>query len=241
MGEEPAFYERWAQDQLNDPRRDAVLKWKAANLANLFLRSFPNEKVASIAEVGGAEGTLLNSVGQLLGAQVMVSYDVSAEFSETGRKLFPKIEFVHSEFTGMDNRQFDLIILSDITEHVENEEQLLHAVSESCLFILMKFPIEICLQDNDVVRMLTGRRKKENEKYGPQHYNGHLRGYTIRSARASIARYFSVQDQHLEHTLYFYGGPKRRALKKVLGTTIAVRLFGGAPFILGRNDNLAPI
>ena len=232
-------YERWAEYQLDDPRRLAILKWKAVNLANLFFRMLPNEKVSSIAEVGGAEGIVLNAVGELLAATELVDYDISSRFCQVGRVQYPHIKFVNSPFPGSTRSFYDIIVLSDIIEHVENEDQFLQDVAASCRFALIKMPIEECIMENDLLRAAVGRRKREDERYGPGHYNRHLRGYTVRQAKASIARYFSILDMQLSDTLYFYGTPKSRFLKRMLGTLVAVKLFGGALFILGESKQLS--
>lgn len=229
-------YEQWAERQLNDSRRRAILKWKAVNLANLFFRTLPNEKVSSIAEVGGAEGIVLNTVGRLLAATELVNYDTSSRFCQVGRVQYPHIKFVNSPFPGSTRSLYDIIVLSDIIEHVENEERFLQDIAASCRFALVKMPIEECIMENDLLRAAMGRRKREDERYGPGHYNGHLRGYTVRQAKASIARYFSILDMQISDTLYFGSrSPKRCFLKRILGTCGAVRLFGGALFILGKS------
>lgn len=228
------FYEIWAKRELSNSQRKATLKWKAVNMANLLLRNSKNEPIRSVCEIGGAEGIVLNTVGKLIDAAEMVNYDLSSAFCEAGEFAYPEIKFINEEF-GQRETVYDLIVLSDIVEHVENESDFLNMVSTRCRFAVFKIPIEKCLTTSDLFSRLRGRSKPENLRYGPTHINGHLRGYTLNQARTSVARYFNILDVQEADVLNFYGTPRQIQIKRWLGVKSAIWLFGGALFLLGQS------
>jgi hypothetical protein len=226
------FYNQWADNQLKDPQREVILKWKSINLANLFLRNLKEQSVQTICEIGGGEGIVLNSIGQMLNADKLVNYELSSRFCEVGQRTYADIQFKNTEF-GLDDDLYDIIILSDIVEHVEDENKLLEAVSKRCRFALFKMPIETCLVDTDLFYLLRGMTRPHDHRYGPEHYNGHLRGYTVSKAFSSIGKFFTVLDHQLSDTLDFYGTRNQIRIKNLFGTKIIIWLFGGALFVLG--------
>lgn len=231
------FYDKWSLEQMRDSDRARILKWKAVNLANLFLRSVKNHPI-SICEIGGAEGTVLDTVGRILGADELTNYDVSQYFSQHGAQMYPHIAFVHQEFSAQKEKIYDVIICSDIIEHVQQEDVFLHAVSQSCHYALFKIPLEKCLINTSPWYWLHGRLKPKEHYFGLNHYNGHLRGYTIGQAIDAVNQDFSLLDMQIAHVSYFYGGAKQKRLVRYLGAYLATWLFGGAAFILGASRSI---
>jgi len=229
------FYEDWAGRQAEDTARATILKWKAVNLANLYLRTLKGTTVRSLCEIGGAEGTIVHTVGDILGVERRVNYELTATFCRIGRDLYPEVEFINSEFTGREPEPFDLMVCSDILEHVEDERDFLAAVGRSCRYALFKIPVEKCLIGTDPWFWLHGQGKPAKYRYGPGHYNGHLRGYTVGQAHACLAPAFRLLDAQLSSVTYFYGSPLERQVERLLGVRATVWLFGGAVFALGES------
>ena len=227
------FYENWATAESTKPYRKNILKWKAVNLANLFLRTIKEERIFSICEVGGADGIVLSTVGDILGVKDLVNYELSSEFCRIGKEKYPNIQFINSEFQVDKKVIYDLILLSDIIEHVEDESNFLERVSQSCRYALFKIPIEECLSDKEWVYKIRRRTKPEYLYYGPRHYNGHLRGYNLKKALRCLSRYFDILDLAVSDVLYFYGSPRQRLIKRWFGSRVAIWLWGGALFSLG--------
>jgi hypothetical protein len=225
------FYDAWARQQMDDPLRGTVLKWKAVTLATLFLRSTLVDRVECICEVGGAEGILLNVLGSLLETGKTVNYELSTEFCHLGSTLYPQIRFINAVFDEA-GEPFDVIVLSDILEHVEDDAGLLEAASKRCRYALIKIPIEKCLSASNLRYLLTGKTKPREQCYGPQHVHGHLRGYTVREALALISPHFEPIDRQLSDVIYFYPSTLK---KRWLGVSLTFKLFGGALFVLGKS------
>ena len=231
------FYDKWAQIQSKSPFRETILKWKAVNLANLFLRTLKDQAVHHICEIGGAEGTVVNHVGYLLDAKEMINYEPSTEFCKLGASIYPDVAFINTEFRGQETK-FDLIILSDILEHIGNEKNFLRNVSQSCQFALFKIPIEKCLTQMDFVYWMRGRKKPPELQFGAEHMNGHLRGYTRQEGLKSVSRFFHILDTQSVEVTWFYKSRTAAMMKRWFGTGLGILFFGGALFVLGKSKAL---
>lgn len=230
------FYEGWASQQLTNPTRDIVLEWKAIHLANLFRSNLPHTEINSVCEVGGAEGTVIVSMGRLLGAKHLDCYELSEEFCHIGSMRHNNVTFVNGKFEGCQS-DYDLGILSDITEHVEDDDDLLENVRSKCKYVLLKMPIELCVAGSEWRYRLQGKVKPRNMLFGKEHYNGHLRGYTVKSALALVERHFRVIDYYLVDPSFYYRGGKRfNWLRSWSGLKPLTWLVGGSLFVLGSRD-----
>jgi hypothetical protein len=228
------FYSAWAKKQLEDPFREIVLQWKAIHLAGLFKRYFPQERPGSICEIGGAEGTVLSVVGGLLGARDQFNYEPSSEFCDAGRGKYPGIHFLNSMFRGNGDR-YDIVILSDILEHVEDEGTLLADAGARCRFVLLKMPIEKSLAVSRLGYLLRGHTKPSEMVFGPRHYNAHLRGYTVGSALSIVRSHLEVIEWYaVDHSFSYKGSARFAVLRKLLGLSPLMRIFGGSLFVVAR-------
>lgn len=232
------FYDNWAKNQSGDKERDRVLKWKSINLANIFLRS-TKEDIENICEIGGAEGTVINSLGKILNTEKLDNYELSSEFCKIGKKKYPHITFINSVFSDSINKRYNLTILSDILEHVESDENLLSIVNKKSRFCLIKIPIEKCLMNTDTYSIFfKGAVRAKNIRYGKNHYNGHLRGYSIRGALNTIKKYFDILDYEYSNIIYFDKSDTAKKIGKILGKLPSIWIFGGALFILGKSKKI---
>jgi hypothetical protein len=228
------FYTAWSKKQLDDPLRETVLHWKGIHLANLFKTNLPHEQVDSICEIGGAEGTVLAVVGGLLRARARYNYEPSDLFCQAGQRKYPSIQFMNRPFT-RDSGRYDVIILSDILEHVQDEEALLVAVAGQCRYVLIKMPIERSISVSSLAYILRGKIKPPEMIFGPKHYNAHLRGYTMRTALALIRRHFDVMEWYaVDPSFYYRGSARFVVLRRWMGLSALIRVFGGTVYILAR-------
>lgn len=231
------YYDTWAVKELQSESRRFVLKWKAANLANLALRSLKTGHIDSICEIGGGEGIVLNTLGYILDVPYLVNYELSTVFCKYGQEHYPHINYINEEFSSKRSEKYQLILLSDIIEHVENDKHFLEEVSRSCQYCLIKIPIEENLTNHRLYYKLRGQIKPEALIYGPNHENGHLRGYSLPKARNVVSNYFSILDESISDVNFFYGSERSKIIKHRFGTLATIWLFGGALFILAKSKN----
>lgn len=74
------------------------------------------------------------------------------------------------------DRKFDLVILSDIIEHIPNDGAFVELVAKKSRHALVKIPIENTLYHH--VLQFLGK----SEPIGESHPSGHLHEYTIKQA-----------------------------------------------------------
>lgn len=157
----------------NDPgkRKDysITVDWKVRKLIQLIPADFV---VKNILEVGCAFGVLLNNLSDRLHIKTRIGIDISGNNIEVAKSLYPDCNFFHGtleEFirvipAEIQNRRFDLIVLSDIVEHIPDDLGFLKMVKKTSSYVLLNLPLEKSF-------------KTRNRQYGEQDPSGHLRSY----------------------------------------------------------------
>jgi SAM-dependent methyltransferase len=157
----------------NDPSRreeySVAAEWKAKNLCSLVPATLRFENVV---EVGCAMGILLNRAADLLKIEKRTGIDISSENIKLAAELFPGCNFYNGTLEDFitarreetDQKITDLVILSDIVEHIPDDKLFMRKVSEITNYVLLNLPLEKCFRN----------RKR---KYGTDDPSGHLRNY----------------------------------------------------------------
>jgi predicted TPR repeat methyltransferase len=173
-----AFYDKQADYTgfRNDPGKQEdyriTVDWKARELAGLV----SGDRFRNILEVGCALGVLLNNISDKLEIGKRTGVDISGENIRTASKLFPGCRFYRGtleEFIadpeGIKNEKFDLVVLSDILEHIPDDIGLLREVRKIAKCVLVNLPLEKAFRNR-------------NRKYGEEDPSGHLRCYDNKMA-----------------------------------------------------------
>lgn len=157
----------------DDPSRrkdyNIIADWKARNLVKLVPQNFKPE---NILEVGCAFGVLLNNIADRLHIKKRVGVDISGKSIDVAKKLFPDCDFFQGtfdEFTdvrlnNVSEKRFDLVVLSDIIEHVPDDLGFLKSVRYYSSYVLLNLPLEKSFSTR-------------NRQYGEQDPSGHLKCY----------------------------------------------------------------
>jgi SAM-dependent methyltransferase len=143
--------------------KDDVLNYKLK-----YARELVSDMLySSILEVGCATGFFLHNFPSRNGAK-RYGVDISSENINTARQLYPEIEFFNGTLTDFRQRypkaRFDLVLLSDILEHVEDDRGLLRECSSIARLILVNLPLEKV-------------EEYKTRNYGMEDKEGHLRAY----------------------------------------------------------------
>lgn len=97
-----------------------------------LLRLLPSQKFNSILEFGCANGTNLTYFGEELkvDGKMLVGVDISRSTQEN----YSSIEFHHASvesFLNQNSREFDLVLLSDVLEHIYNPWRVLEGIKKA--------------------------------------------------------------------------------------------------------------
>ncbi|PIQ47514.1 MAG: hypothetical protein COW03_14810 [Cytophagales bacterium CG12_big_fil_rev_8_21_14_0_65_40_12] len=148
--------------------------WKNKYLVPLL----DGHEIQTICEVGCAVGILLNRFGTQVPMNKRYGVDISSSNIEYAKELFPEMNFFAgrlSDFlvsTGAPPK-VDLVILSDILEHVEDDSGLLQEAGDYGKLVVLNLPMEKCEENKDRV-------------YGIEDKHGHLRSYDLADARQLV-------------------------------------------------------
>jgi len=151
-----------------------TVDWKVRKLVQLLPDSF---KAGNILEIGCAFGILLNNIADRLHLQKRLGIDISGNNIEEAKKFFPECNFFHGtleEFIRIIpdeilNHKYDLVVLSDIVEHIPDDRGFMKTVKEMSIYVLLNLPLEKSFNTR-------------NRQYGEQDPSGHLRCYDERDA-----------------------------------------------------------
>ncbi len=209
-----------------------VQEFKIPNLMSVIPIGF---KYESIAEIGCATGEL---IATFPGANIKrrIGFDLSKKNIATAKARFPGTTFCSDDFRSFPEH-FDIVILSDILEHVPDDAQFLRDAAKLGKLILVNLPLEKCL--TNLCR-----------NYGPEDSSGHLRKYSFVDGmklfeEAGLAvlelqrtwvleSRYELQRQQLNKDMFgseFTGSaPVRFAKRTVFNFCIAVQIVGRVIF-----------
>lgn len=125
----------------------------------------PGPLPGSVLEIGCATGELIAALPLLPGAR-KVGVDISAANVVAAQARFADVDFRCVDFRHVDLGRFDVVLLSDVLEHVVDDDAFLRDAAALGETVLVNLPLE----DN----WLNHRRA-----YGPHDVSGHLRRYTL--------------------------------------------------------------
>lgn len=151
-----------------------VLYWKLKYIEKLVQKNINKDQIRNVAEIGCATGFLLNNFGKNLKCN-KTGIDISNEDIKFATKMYPSISFYDGTFNDfikiniIKKSSFDLIILSDILEHVEEDVTLLKKAGKYSKNVIVNIPIEKVPE-------------YEGRIYGIKDKKGHLRAYDINDA-----------------------------------------------------------
>lgn len=209
----------------NDPgkREDYTITvdWKVRKLIQLIPEGF---KVENILEVGCAFGVLLNNIADRLHLKAKTGIDISGNNIEAAKNLFPGCKFFHGtleEFIKIipdeiQNHRYDLIVLSDIVEHIPDDLGFMKMVKKTSSYVLLNLPLEKSFNTR-------------NRQYGEQDPSGHLRCYDEEDARRLVTNAgFEVIESFTAIGFFdksFYEMYKKNRTKRVQSKPLPQRLF----------------
>jgi len=180
-----------------------------------------DRKSGSILEVGCANGILIDSISNKLNIKDEIfGIDISEKNIQDAIQRFPHINFFEGtieSFIESQSKVFDLVILSDIIEHVPNDLGFLKQTSKIAKQVVINLPLKKSYNNR-------------NRNYGESDTSGHLRCYSfedgvnlIKKAGFKIVsfnRVISIRDNKGLFDIY-----KEKQKNRLKTKPVAKRLF----------------
>lgn len=215
---------------------DSKFKWD--NFKKIILNSnIDTNKFNSIGEVGCGAGQILSEAkksGMFTKAN-FYGYDPNPEAIKLAKKFDDTIDFVHGDFIKMDiEKSFDLIIVADVLEHLDDPSEFLEKLKKKSKFFLFNIPLEI----NFLSLIRLKNIFKESFKQV-----GHIHFYSNRTAQLTLER----NGYKILNTIYannrFFEIKKKFSLKKsliyvpqyfcsLINKELACNIFGGYSLVV---------
>jgi len=160
--EHPEYVSRRRAGSFEEAQID--LEVRLFKLPNLLALLPEGGEVSSVLEIGCATGELIAAMPVQAGGR-KVGIDISPANIEVARARHPEVDFRCGDFRDAVPSSFDAVIMSDVLEHVPDDEGFLRDAAALGRIVLVNLPLE----DN----WLNMRRR-----YGPDDVSGHLRQYS---------------------------------------------------------------
>ena len=170
--EHPEYVARRASGSFEQAQIDIEVRlFKLPQLMRLLA---PGRTLNSVLEIGCATGELIDAVPVVPGGRKL-GMDISAANVAAACSRFPQVEFRCGDFRDARDQHFDAVIMSDVLEHVPDDENFLRDAAALGDTVLVNLPLE----DNWLNR---------HRAYGPDDVSGHLRRYSLADGLALFER-----------------------------------------------------
>ncbi len=120
--------------------------WKARNIINLLNRN--KLKPSTICEIGCGSGEILRHLSMALGDKVMLhGYEISPQAFEICRtKETQNLKFYLKDLLETKKTMFDVVMVIDILEHVENYFDFLRKIRTKGKYKIFHIPLDLSVQ-----------------------------------------------------------------------------------------------
>ena len=214
-------YIAFRNDKEKQKEYKTLVDWKVRKLTGVIP---VNHKFGNILEVGCAFGILLNNIADRLKIYARTGIDISGENIKTARSLYPECvffkgtleDYVKEKSYILKNHRHDLIVLSDIIEHIPDDIGFLKLIREVSEYVVVNLPLEKSF-------------KNRNRKYGIEDPSGHLRSYDKKLAKKLFndAGFLTVRGQTSIATsdAEFSGIYNKNRKLRVISKPFVLRIF----------------
>jgi len=199
--------------------------WKASQVARMLGDHELNPR--TVCEVGCGVGEVLAQLQLQLEPQCELSgYEVSPiAFARAQERANERLQFKLADLRHETGVHFDLLLVLDVLEHVDDYIGFLSDLRSRASFTIMHIPLDLSVQT--VLRR--GALSKRRDLYGHLHY------FTKETALRTLkdAGYRIIDARYTDHPIVFGGTREQRMLKvpRRLGFALnqdwAARMLGG--------------
>ncbi len=178
--------------------------WKANQILKILHRNKMDPK--SIAEVGCGAGEILNRLYHKMSSDIIFTgYDISIDaINLTKKKEKDRLIYKHENFSKT-NKKFDLLLMMDVFEHVEDYLGFLRSCKDKAKNTIFHIPLDISVHDILRNRLINGRNS-----------GGHLHYFMKDTAIATLI------DSGYEIVDFFYTAGTIELPRKTFKSKLAV-------------------
>jgi len=139
--------------------------WKADHIMKMLTAGSLSPK--SVCEIGCGSGEILKQLQSRMDSDVkFCGYEVSPQaFGICGKKANDRLQFHLEDLTKKDGAFFDLLLVMDVVEHVEDYIGVLRDIKTKAGYKLFHIPLEISAYE-----VLRRRYLETRKAYGHIHY-----------------------------------------------------------------------
>lgn len=205
--------------------------WKA----NQIFKIIKKNKIdpLSICEIGCGSGQILNHLSQkMLSNKKFFGYDISPQAYDLCKKINnSNISFHLGDFSLESTERFDLLLIIDVIEHLEDYYGFLRSIQKRGQYFIFNIPLEIWI-----------KAIFPNQLLKPKRYVGHLHFFTkelaisiLEDTDYSIIDYslipsYSLIDEHQPFSSKFLRIP--RMVTSKVSKELCSRIFGGCSLLI---------
>lgn len=133
--------------------------WKARQIQKMFLRYRIDAK--TVCEVGCGTGMVLEELQKLYeGAFEAIGYDIAPAAIELAKKRqTERLQFVCGDFVSQNKKMFDVILLIDFIEHLENYFEFFRAMKPMSTYKVLHIPLDLSVQSVLRIGTILERRR----------------------------------------------------------------------------------
>jgi len=200
--------------------------WKAKHIVRMIKEN--NLQPNSICEVGCGAGEILNQLYLQLPDHVSFDgYEISPQAYELSKqKTNDRLQFHLKNFFQKPNQFYDLLLVIDVFEHVEDYYGFLRALRGTAKYKIFHIPLDISVQKVLLCRPILRRRKDL----------GHIHYFMKETALATledtgyeiIDHFYTAGSLELpSQSLMYFLGRWPLQLARMVNKDLAVRILGG--------------
>jgi SAM-dependent methyltransferase len=211
----------------NNPTWDAEdSPWKASQIMRMIERNSIRPK--TICEVGCGAGEILAELQRMMDKDCVFSgYEISPQAFELCKdKISERLHFKLGDIMSEKDAHFDLVLLIDVIEHVEDHYSFLRNMKSKGEYKILHIPLDLSAQS--VLR--AGRLEKNRESVGHIHYFTKETALgALKDAGYEVLDHFytaSIVDLPARSFLSYIAKMPRKLLFAA-NKDLAVRLLGG--------------
>ncbi|UCE39233.1 MAG: class I SAM-dependent methyltransferase [Thermoplasmata archaeon] len=232
MGDLKFYEDYWRDKKADVVDRDAI--WKA----KMLLLVISKKKYKVVAEMGCGIGVVLDIVANELGATHKIGLEISKEALLKARQLDPQMSCIQADVmkSPIKDHSLDLVILSDILEHLQNPAEFLTNTSNLTKYMAMNIPIEKSLFPK-LFEKLAGL---ENQIESGKHKAGHLFEWTKKEVEKLLddANLKIIRSMLIRPPDEFFKSSQEKKKSHILGSASEFSLVNLEIISYGLSENL---